>query len=69
MMPPAAWFDLVGRVDQAAAVASCILTALPDRPDSQADINRAYNLAAAVIDLLMLAERDVVELERQLKAV
>lgn len=69
MIPPGAWYDLASRVSAARAVASCINGALPIGSDSCVDFNRIGNLASAVDDLLMLAEKDVDELERQLRPV
>lgn len=67
MMPPGAWFDLSSRLSAASAVSSCALNALPCGHDQREEINHIGNLIAAVQDLLMLAEKDVEELERQLK--
>lgn len=69
MKIPAPCYDLAGRIRQAAAVASCARASLPNRPDSQADINHAASLVASVQDLLMLAEQDADRLEQQLMAI
>lgn len=65
-MIPGAWYDLSGRISAASAVASCALESLPVGSNAYEAINHVGKLIGAVQDLLMLAEKDVEEMERQL---
>lgn len=67
---PSAWYDLVVRISEASAVASCALESLPcglkgleyDR------INNSSHLIAAVQDILALAAKDAERLEKHFNA-
>lgn len=69
IQPPAAWYDLSGRVSAARAVASCALDSLPNGLQGIAleRANHLGNLVSALQDLLDLCEQDVSRLESQLK--
>lgn len=66
---PGAWYDAGGHVDAALAVVSCAQDYLPGGLTGveYLRINHVANLMEGALELLKLAQRDIEELERQLK--
>lgn len=71
VLVPGSWYELIARVDSALAVANCILDSAYFVKDNEKQYemqNHTCNLAAALISLLELCNKDANKLEKEILA-